>query len=416
MKTEYSTRASSASLMRDVVLLLQSNDPENAQVMEMLTKAKRNYVKERHPRMISQIHSKSKYKDGKWKTYVYVDEKRKVVEANTEEELYTWLYDFYKAQDDAEKTFEEVFLMLEDKKRRDGRTDQTLREDKRHFNFLSEEIRNKAITEITEDELRDWLYTDYMPERPKQEALKKTLQLIRAVFDFGREKKLCRENPAEFIKYTDYASQCDLNIKTHEEKSFSEEETAKLREYALSDQSNPHSVAMLFAMATGMRAGEIASLKKKDIVDGYLHVHSQQRTDRSSGHQQHVDLGFTKDQRQRPRDGRYFPITPACEEALRIAENLPGESEYILHNKNGRAILKGSYMQHLRRVCKSLGIKITNNHAFRVALNAQLINENIDGLERCLILGHSMQTNERHYSYSDQRRLESIKKKLTSTN
>lgn len=39
--------------------------------------------------MISQIHSKSKYKDGKWKTYVYVDEKRKVVEANTEEELYT---------------------------------------------------------------------------------------------------------------------------------------------------------------------------------------------------------------------------------------------------------------------------------------------------------------------------------------
>ena len=42
---------------------------------------------------------------------------------------------------------------------------------------------------------------------------------------------------------------------------------------------------------------------------------------------------------------------------------------------------------------KSLGIEITNNHAFRVALNAQLINENIDGLERCLILGHSMQTN-----------------------
>ena len=101
MKTEYSTRASSASLMRDVVLLLQSNNPENAQVLEMLTKAKRNYVKERHPRMISQIHSKSKYKDGKWKTYVYVDDKRKVVEANTEEELYTWLYNFYKAQDDA---------------------------------------------------------------------------------------------------------------------------------------------------------------------------------------------------------------------------------------------------------------------------------------------------------------------------
>ena len=416
MKTEYSTSASLASLMQDVVLLLRSSDPENAQVMEMLTKAKRNYVKERHPRAISQIHSKSKYKDGKWKTYVYVDEKRKVVEANTEEELYTWLYDFYKAQDDAEKTFEDVFLLLEEKKKQKGRTDQTLREDKRHFGFIDEGIRSKIITDITEDELRNWFFTNYMPQKPKQEALKKTLQLIRAVFDYGREKKLCRDNPAEFIKYTDYASMCDLDVKTNEEKSFSEEETAKLRDYALTDQKNPHSVAMLLSMATGMRAGELASLKKKDIQDGFLHIHSQQRMDRSSGQQQHTDLNFTKDQRQRPRGGRYFPITPECEEALEIAANLPGESEYVLHDKNGAAILKGSYMQHLRRVCKKLGIETTNNHAFRIALNAKLINENVDGLERCLILGHSMQTNERHYSYSDQRRLEEVRKKLVHEN
>ena len=81
-------------------------------------------------------------------------------------------------------------MMLEDKKRRDGRTDQTLREDKRHFGFLSEEIRSKVITEITEDELRDWLVSSYMPARPKQEALKKTLQLKKAIFDLAREKKV----------------------------------------------------------------------------------------------------------------------------------------------------------------------------------------------------------------------------------
>ena len=36
------------------------------------------------------------------------------------------------------------------------------------------------------------------------------------------------------------------------------------------------------------------------------------------------------------------------------------------------------------------------------------------GANRCLILGHSMQTNERHYSFSDQRRLNSIRSKLSS--
>ena len=45
-----------------------------------------------------------------------------------------------------------------------------------------------------------------------------------------------------------------------------------------------------------------------------------------------------------------------------------------------------------------LGIEITNNHTYRVELIAKLIKEDIDELERCLILGHSMQTKERHYS------------------
>lgn len=35
-----------------------------------------------------------------------------------------------------------------------------------------------------------------------------------------------------------------------------------------------------------------------------------------------------------------------------------------------------------------------------------------DGNERCLVLGHSMQTNERHYSFSDRRKVEDVRNKL----
>ena len=188
------------------------------------------------------------------------------------------------------------------------------------------------------DEIRDWIVLSFLPSKPKVEAFKKTLQLIKAVFNYGREKKLCDANPAEFISYTDYASQCDLETRSNEERSFSDEEIVLLREHALKNQSNPHAVTMLIAMETGMRVGELAALKKSDIVDGFLHVHSQQLLDNSSGSRRHVDIGHTKDQKQRPRGGRYVPITPACAQALQIAENLPGESEYILHNKDGNAI------------------------------------------------------------------------------
>ncbi len=70
-------------------------------------------------------------------------------------------------------------------------------------------------------------------------------------------------------------------------------------------------------------------------------------------------------------------------------------------------------MYYLRRRCKDLGISISNNHAFRVAFNARLIEAGVDGNERCLVLGHSMQTNERHYSFSDKRRINDVKNKLS---
>ncbi|MCR4557133.1 MAG: hypothetical protein K5779_04850, partial [Saccharofermentans sp.] len=92
---------------------------------------------------------------------------------------------------------------------------------------------------------------------------------------------------------------------------------------------------------------------------------------------------------------------------------LPGDSEFVFHHPNGEPVIKDSYEYYLRRRCKSLGIKISHNHAFRVAFNARLIEAGVDGNERCLVLGHSMQTNERHYLFSDRIKVEDVR---SSTN
>ena len=95
-----------------------------------------------------------------------------------------------------------------------------------------------------------------------------------------------------------------------------------------------------------------------------------------------------------------------------VAYELPGDSEYIFHHPDGKPVLKDSYLYYLRRRCKTLKIPISHNHAFRVAFNAKLIAAGIDGNDRCMVLGHSMQTNERHYSFGDKRRVEEIRAKL----
>ncbi|MCR4775398.1 MAG: tyrosine-type recombinase/integrase, partial [Saccharofermentans sp.] len=202
---------------------------------------------------------------------------------------------------------------------------------------------------------------------------------------------------------------------SNEERSFSEADIEKLRNYCLADKSNPHAPVMLVAMETGMRVGELTALKKEDIHDGYIYVHRQQvfvpKTDLNEI-SYYKDVNYTKNEREHPKGGRMIPITKNCQMALDIAENLPGESEYVFHHPNGKPILKQSYMYYLRRRCKTLGIEISNNHAFRVAFNARLIEAGVDGNERCFVLGHSMQTNERHYSFSDRRKADDVRDKL----
>lgn len=127
-----------------------------------------------------------------------------------------------------------------------------------------------------------------------------------------------------------------------------------------------------------------------------------------------MDVDYTKNERQNPQGGRPMPITEECQKAIDLAMQLPGESEYLIHHPDGKPVQKDSYIRYLRRVCKRLEIPITHNHAFRVAFNARLIAAGVDGNERCLILGHSMQTNERHYSFSDKRRVEDVKNKLNA--
>ncbi len=107
-----------------------------------------------------------------------------------------------------------------------------------------------------------------------------------------------------------------------------------------------------------------------------------------------------------------MPISDDSRSILDTALALPGESKYLFHHPDGSQIQKDNYSRYLRRVCKKLGITTTHNHAFRVAYNARLIEAKVDGNERCLVLGHSKQTNERHYSFSDKRRVGVVRNKL----
>jgi integrase len=404
--------------VEEIVVLLKRN-PEIARLLTDMTntKAKRLYVKAKHKHTIAQFNTKNKKLEGYWFTHINVDGKRKVVLKPTEDKIYEYLYDFYHAKDDKTKTFEQTFEEFIESKRDRGRSELTLRDYRNYCKFISESIRKKDIALISEDELRKWFVKDFLSRKPRKEAMKKMLQHVKAVFTFGMRMGYCFSNPALNILAEDYYKFCNLTVRPNEERSFSSEELDKLREYCLNDQKNPHAPMILVAMETGLRIGELAALKKSDIDNDYIWVHRQQILyyDDDSWKNRRVQyVDYTKNERANPKGGRIVPITDRCRQALEIALALPGESEYLFHHPDGSPVVKDSYGYYLRRRCKALGIKISHNHAFRVAFNARLIEAGADCNERCLVLGHSMQTNERHYSFSDRRKAEDVRNKLNS--
>lgn len=159
------------------------------------------------------------------------------------------------------------------------------------------------------------------------------------------------------------------------------------------------------------------SLRHTDDLGDFLHVHRQQRKEKdNNGHQFFYELSYTKDERRHPHNGRFVPIIPELRKVLDHANALPGESEYIFHDKKGNPLQADSYEQNLRRRCKRLNISTSNNHAFRIAFNSKLIELDFSAAERALILGHEVQTNENHYSVTDKRQLDDIRNRMISGN
>jgi len=267
--------------LKELMLLLDCG-MENAEMSEMMMKAKRDYVRSRHTRAISQMPNASGYKKDKWKTYIKENGKRKEILRDTEEEIYEELFKHYYALENREKTLSEVFdLLVIHKQDHLGRASSTISEDKRRFDFLGNRLKNMAITDITDEDIQAWAVKDFLPSEPREASLRKQFQLLGQIFDYGIKKKCCFENPMKYLSVRDYIKNCNLNKKSDEQRKFSDQQIEVLKKDAWEHCTNPRALMLIVASETGMRAGELPVLHKKDIEGDFIHVHRQQRKERN---------------------------------------------------------------------------------------------------------------------------------------
>lgn len=408
---------SDASLtLRDIMEL----DNEVIKDIEAMTKKK--YVEKHHQRKISFIQSRNI-----WRTYI--GEPRKEVTRKEEYELICFLYDYYKEQETAElpdtsfhKIFEEMQSFRENIEKLDSNT--IKRDNFFYKKFITDEFGGKEISSITTDDLNYFIGNQAQEYHPKEKAFNGFVGIFSKTFKYAMQKKYIDSNPYNDVEKNRFYKFCDRTIKQGDEKIFTRYEIEMIQndiyEWMGQVDYDPYGFAILMSIETGMRLGEIPPLRWKDITSYGIHIHCQQKYYQGENGGEYIELPYTKDERVHPHDGRYFPVTDKIEELLykikNIQESLGIYSDYIFCRENGEWILKRHLERRIRKCCKKLGYDICNNHAFRMSLNSNvLIPLGIPVQQRAYILGHSVETNLRHYTHMRLESLNDITMKLNGS-
>ena len=150
--------------------------------------------------------------------------------------------------------------------------------------------------------------------------------------------------------------------------------------------------------------------------------HAQQLTRHNGGKKRFYFVPWTKNEKRKlVKAGRAFPLTDAIKDIFRRLKNNQEEmnikSEYIFCKEDGSCINTFNYERNVNKLFKLMGFEGHNNHILRRSLNSNVfIPLGIPATERARMLGHSVETNLRFYSYADKDTNDSICALLNEAN
>ena len=397
--------------------LCDTLDVDDVVMLDIMTKKERSlktkYVLKKHvtadglPRVINEPHGKI---DG-WNTRVAG---KKRITAATYDALIEKLFDYYYSDGFSVPTFENVFKLAVAEKQ-DFKSANTIVKYRADFNrFISTELKEMYLFDITHTYLRDYSVALIKKRNMKKEAFRAYKSVLNLVFNFAVAKDIVEYNPANKLNNNDFYTICSQQYRIAEDKAMSPEQIADLTAEVNRRIANPtaygekcytNGYMFLLASKTGMRAGELCSLKWTDIRNNKIHIHTQQLKNRITGEYEYVL--FTKNEKGISRGGRLFPVT---DDIRKLLDKLKANQEaagicspWVFANPDGSWIIADTcFEKFLYRLCKSKFYTLTNNHAIRMYFNSYvMIPANIPVTNRAKLLGHSVEVNLKYYSFAD---------------
>ncbi len=376
--------------------LVQNNLIDLPHMQEQIMKDKQN-------QFISQEHSNAIFQNGRgYVTYITENGKRKQVMRKNKDDLLDFLYAFYRGKERGEiQTVRTVYEdWIGEKKRYKDCTDQSLDRYDTDFDrfFNKNEFTNMKITDVKEKDITLFYRSCISDFNLTKKTSGNLRTILKGIFKFSRREGYTR------IRIDDVFAEMDIpnsaysrKNKLHDwEQVYPNGEREKLMNY-LYTQGDVRSLSNLLCFYTGLRIGELTTLKYADLHGNLLSVtRSEKKVRGNDGKWKCRVESYTK-----TSCGNRDIIIPeyACD-IIEKLHNLNPKDEYLC-SENGKRIRGNAIRRSLMRACDKLGILYRSPHKIRKTYASNLYDEEVSKTIIKDQMGHGdISTTEKNYVYS----------------
>ena len=361
-------------------------------------------------------------KDGKWKTFLIDNTKkegrRQVARATKESVEDAIVEDYKKNHEQRHKVYQLFEDWMEYAKEVN---DLSLNSIDRYTNDFNKYIKDTKFAErdiksISEENVIDFMESLVIGKEEKDKLTRKCFTnikiVVNGIFTYAKSKKKIKcvsvRDTLQNIKFSD--RHFKYSIKKDSEEVFSDQEIHKLVNHIVDSYTNmkyrkTRELGILFIVLTGIRIGELLTLKMTDEDNGKLYI---QRT-LTKGKVKGKTFWFEKDYPKTVESMNGIELNDSAIEVLNWIrkQNMKNgiNSEYMFYEEEFGRLKICHFERTLRRLCKETGIPYKSLHKLRKTYSSILFANDVDKKTIQSQMRHrSFKTTEAHYLFSTRSR------------
>ena len=368
---------------------LESGMIDESTIQEKMEMNERKKYLEKHPYKIW------KGKDGKWYTYLPDKKKtRRQVKRSIKNDLENIVIDYWKDELD-NPTIDEVFKEWNDRRLElkkismatHNRNEQFY---KRHYGQFGK----KKIKSLCWEDFEEFLEEQIPKYNLSAKAFSGLKGVTKGFLQRARKRKLIDFDVVTNLNEMEISDiEFKRTIKEDCEEVYNDEEFAKIVNY-LESNLDLHNMGILLLFVTGMRVGELVTLKPSDFMDNTIKIRRTETRIRKENQSVYEVKDFPK-----TKAGARTVIIPNDYKwlAKRILHQNPF-SDFVFTRKNGTRITSNCIRRRLECINQKLGIVQKSPHKIRKTYGSILLDNKIDNKLITDVMGHTtIVCTENHY-------------------